>query len=111
MENSAQNIQYPTTFDRIIMDQVPILGSAMKQQYAEEREDNAVQRKMTDMKKAGLNPILAYQQIGGGASSQTASNSALQTSAEQQMYIQKKIAKQKEDVLNSAAKVLSILLK
>jgi len=59
----------PTLLQRIGM-QVPLIGTAAQQMWAEQREDTAIQRQVADMKKAGINPILAYS--GGGASSSAA---------------------------------------
>lgn len=69
----------PTILERIGM-QVPLIGSAYQQAWAEQREDTAIQRQMADMKAAGLNPILAYSGGQGAASSaatQAAGNNSL----------------------------------
>lgn len=65
----SQQLAAPSAAERVLME-IPIVGAGMKQQWAEQREDTAIQRQLRDMQLAGLNPILAYS--GGGASAQAA---------------------------------------
>jgi len=51
--------------------------SALNRRFQENMSNTAYQRGMTDMKKAGLNPILAYMQ--GGASAPSGSTATVQS--------------------------------
>lgn len=52
--------------------------------HAEMREDTAVQRAVTDMKAAGINPILGFTGTGAASSAASSSNVSAQASIKAQ---------------------------
>lgn len=79
-----------------------------EQQYAEMREDTAIQRQAADMQAAGINPILMATNGWGGASSAASVSRIATTAAEKNANTKetKMILDFVKDLFNSAAKVL-----
>lgn len=80
----------------------------IEQQYAEMREDTAIQRQAQDMQAAGINPILMATNGWGGASSAASVSRIATTAAEKNANTKetKMILDFVKDLFNSAAKVL-----